>query len=192
MRPEMTDVGMGPQQYVYMFLYLKRAAPKTNGATELAPFPHLSLVLCPPSCYVPVVYIIMLTTQIPCHGCGRLFSLRGLCQHVSKTQDPRCQNALRTSRVQAAPFSFQNAGVSPPVDPNNAEPISNDGGYGVSASKAEIFDGVFAITHGVFSFTLISHAVTPLVLSCTYIPYYVYLPDRLSALTGLISDLATI
>ena len=30
------------------------------------------------------------------------------------------------------------------------------------------------------------------ILSCNYIPYYVYLPDRLSALTGLISDLATI
>ena len=30
------------------------------------------------------------------------------------------------------------------------------------------------------------------ILSCNYIPYYVYLPDRLSALTGLISDLAAI
>ena len=30
------------------------------------------------------------------------------------------------------------------------------------------------------------------ILSCTYIPYYVYLPDRLSTLTGLISDLAAI
>ena len=30
------------------------------------------------------------------------------------------------------------------------------------------------------------------ILSCTYIPYYVYLPDRLSMLTGLILDLAAI
>ena len=30
------------------------------------------------------------------------------------------------------------------------------------------------------------------ILTCTYIPYYVYLPDRLPVLTGLILDLAAI
>ena len=71
-------------------------------------------------------------SRTPCHGCGRFFAPRGLSQHVSKSRDPRCQAALRTSQARAAPFSIQHTVMQPPLDPNNAAPISNDGEHGGS------------------------------------------------------------
>jgi hypothetical protein len=52
--------------------------------------------------------------------------------------------------------------MPPPLDPNNAELISNSGEYSRSADDADPSDGEFAITRGVFSRKLesISHAIT--------------------------------
>ena len=63
---------------------------------------------------------------IQCRGCGRSFAPRGLSQHVSKTHDPRCRSALKTSRPQAASPSIQETKTPPPLNPNGGEPISKD------------------------------------------------------------------
>jgi hypothetical protein len=123
------------------FLYLERAVQRSNSvpglAASLPSSPHLSL-LWPPS--LQIFHLIMLTStpsQTQCRGCGRVFAPRGLSQHVSKSRDPRCQAALRTSRAQAASSSIQHTAMPPPLDPNNTVPISTDGEHRGSAYSSE-------------------------------------------------------
>ena len=100
----------------------------------------------------------MLTTQVPCRGCGRFFAPRGLSQHVGKSRDPRCQNALRASRVQAASSSIQRATTPRPLSPNGGVPTPEGGrGCGGDASDAE---GAFATTHDTFSGSSILRTIT--------------------------------
>ena len=125
--------------------FMSQAVQKKNGTSTCRhPF-FLPLISCPnpilPSC---PLHLIMLTTQVQCRGCGRPFTPRGLSQHVSKTQDPRCRSALSTSRVPTASSSAQNAVIPPPHNTNDAVAISNDieGGNNIGgAYGAENLDG---------------------------------------------------
>src|SRR6267154_1352658 len=80
--------------------------------------PSLTQSLAPSLPHFCPLQLIMLTAQVPCHGCSRLFVLRGLSQHVSKSSDPCCQSALRTSRAQVASLFIQHTAMSPPLNQN--------------------------------------------------------------------------
>ena len=144
---------MGPQQ-PRALLFMSLAVPKKTAHQLVATLFFLPLISHPnPIRLSRPLHLIMLTTQVPCRGCGRLFTPRGLSQHVSKTQDPRCRSAVSTSRVPTASSSDRNAAIPPPPNTNNAVVISNDiegGGddFG-DAYNAEILDGaLFATTRG--------------------------------------------
>ena len=53
------------------------------------------------------------------------FTLCGLSQHVSKTQDPRCRAALGTSRGEAASSYIQQTTTPQPLNSNDTVSISN-------------------------------------------------------------------
>ena len=82
---------------------------KLTARQDLSPFFPSPISLAPSQSTISLsfrVLHIMLTTKVPCHGCGRYFAPRGLSQHVSKTQDPHCRSALRTSQGQTGSFSI--------------------------------------------------------------------------------------
>ena len=66
--------------------------------------------------------LIMLTAEIRCPGCDKLFRPRGLAQHISKSRDARCHGsgAPLTPQVLAVSFphtvSRQSAHPFPPLE----------------------------------------------------------------------------
>jgi hypothetical protein len=89
-------------------------------------------------------------TQAPCRGCGRFFAPRGLSQHVSKSQDPRCRSLLRTSQVVAGSSSIQHMAPPPPtLTPNNPVPFSIGGeSCADRENDVEMSEGALATTRG--------------------------------------------
>lgn len=63
-------------------------------------------------------------SRVQCHGCERWFSPSGLSQHVSKTGDMRCRDALTVSRFLHASSSIQRAAMPQQLSPNGAPPVS--------------------------------------------------------------------
>lgn len=133
---------------------------KINGTAGLSHFHHppfFALSLSAVSIHFrPTPSIVMPTSRARCHGCGRVFVPRGLSHHVNKSRDPRCRNALRTSRERVASLSIQHSATPPLLTPNNAAPISNDVELN-GAYYAENIEGDFAAARGAFSRLSILH-----------------------------------
>jgi hypothetical protein len=100
--------------------------------------------------FLPPVTPNMLASQVQCHGCERWFSHRGLTQHISKTQDARCRDALTMSQVPYVSSSIQCMATPPQLSLNGASPVSR------GSEDTEI-----AVTRGVcycFSFVHMSES----------------------------------
>ncbi|KAN0126472.1 hypothetical protein V8E52_000112, partial [Russula decolorans] len=69
----------------------------------------------------------MPTSKVQCHGCEKWFKPRGLSQHVSKTQERRCRDALAVSRAPCAPSTIPQAATQMPLSANRASPVSIGG-----------------------------------------------------------------
>ena len=68
----------------------------------------------------------MLTPKVQCRGCQRWFLPRGLSQHVSKTQEMLCRDALTASRVPRVSSSIYKAAMLSPTHPPQ---VSTGGSY---------------------------------------------------------------
>ena len=68
----------------------------------------------------------MTTAQIRCRGCDRVFSPRGLSQHLSKTQDAVCREAQSTSRTPSLFQVVSGAGSASALNPNTNEANLNE------------------------------------------------------------------
>jgi hypothetical protein len=96
----------------------------------------------------------MPTCRVQCRGCKRWFKPSGLSQHLSKTRDPRCRDALAVSRVpRAASSSIQHVAMQPPLRPNRASPVSTGGPSGCEydharAGRAQLSDAGIAVSRG--------------------------------------------
>jgi hypothetical protein len=74
----------------------------------------------PPSAFALSFRLVMLTPEIPCPGCERRFSPRGLSQHISKSRDARCRAIGGTGAPDASQVpvvSFPDLVSQRPPDP---------------------------------------------------------------------------
>jgi hypothetical protein len=60
----------------------------------------------------------MSSTAVRCHGCGRLFTPRGLSQHISRTQRADCRSAHDLLHMQSQPRSTPYLPQTPLLNPN--------------------------------------------------------------------------
>jgi len=65
-----------------------------------------------------------MTATVRCRGCDTEYTPQGLSQHISRTQDPRCQHAPITSRVLAGSSSSHRPAMPPSLDPICTPPLS--------------------------------------------------------------------
>jgi hypothetical protein len=112
----------------------------------------------------PIFYplnLIMSTSKVQCHGCEKWFSARGLSQHVSKTQERRCQDAFSASRVQFMSSSNQHVATQPPPadarvwhgpSPICASPVSTGSSDREDdyAQRDQMLDVEIAVTRGAY------------------------------------------
>ena len=69
----------------------------------------------------------MPTPKVQCRGCHRWFLPCGLSQHVSKTQETLCRDALAASRVLRMSSSIHEAAMQPQLGPTHPAPVSTCG-----------------------------------------------------------------
>ena len=124
----------------------------TAGLVSFLPTPSLASVTI--SIHCPLC-LAMLTAQVLCHRCSKLFVPCGLSQHVSKSWDPQCWSVLRTSQAQVLSSSSQHIPIPLLLTPDQSVPISKDGKCSGPMYDAE---GAFATIHCAFS-RLLSHSI---------------------------------
>ncbi len=90
-----------------------------------------------------------MTTLIHCQGCDSKFSPQGLSQHVSKSQDPRCQHAPITSQDLVLSLSIHHSSMPPPLNQIGTPPSLRDNTLDTRyelVNDIQLSDGAFAVT----------------------------------------------
>ena len=69
----------------------------------------------------------MPTSKVQCHGCKRWFQPHRLSQHISKSWEVHCWDALTVSQVPLMSPSIHNAAMQTPLGPTHPPPVSTHG-----------------------------------------------------------------
>ena len=145
--------GDGTSSNKYVPFYT-RIALKTNDVYSSHLFFFLSLIA------IPIAPSIVLcnspmAAQVQCYGCNRVFSPRGLSQHITRSQDIRCRHkfTISDSQIRTTPGSSTASSTAPiPIDSSRVTaditagdefPLENGE---VSNQSSDLDAGEFAIT----------------------------------------------
>ncbi len=89
----------------------------------------------------------MRPAQVRCPGCERDFTPRGLSQHVSRTEESCCRDAIATSQAHLVSAAFPRMASPPTLPPSWASQIAGETTLGNLNEYNEPTQGEFAMAH---------------------------------------------